>query len=184
MRIMHSHKTTFVLILLLCLSALAYSSTRQKTKKHPQKKNETTGKVTANYGKYEFSFKALDGKTIRLSDYAGKVVLVNIWAPWCPPCKKETPGFVSLYEQYHKKGFEIVGVAVQTSESDVRAFMSEYKVQWQIGIKDEIAKMYGTYGIPDSYLFRHDGSLVKEFVGYASEDALEPLIKEALKLSK
>jgi len=184
MSIGRNYRIIIILIILLSFSVDAFSSAQQKSKKHPQKKKESVAKVTANYGKYEFSFRTLDGKTIRLSDYSGKIVLVNIWAPWCSPCKKETQGFVKLYEQYHKKGFEILGVAVQTSESEVRAFMSEHKVHWLIGIKDEIAKIYGTYGIPDSYLFRSDGSLVKEFVGFASEEALEPLLKETLNLTK
>src|SRR3990170_3384956 len=56
----------------------------------------------------DFTLKTLGGKGVRLSDYAGKVVLVNIWAPWCGPCRTETPGFVSLYEKYRRKGFEII----------------------------------------------------------------------------
>lgn len=135
----------------------------------------------ADYGKYNFSFTTLDGKKIMLADYAGKVVLVNVWAPWCGPCRKETPGFVNLYKQYKSKGFEILGVAVQTNEGDVRAFIEQYKPTWPIGIKDEVARSYGTYGLPDSYLFRPDGSLVKRLVGYAREEALKPLIEEALK---
>lgn len=172
-----------IIILIVCAIAMI-TALGQQSKITVKKKPQTKGslpKIAADYGKYNFTLKTLDGKTIKLSDYAGKVILVNIWAPWCGPCKMETPGFVRLYEKYNPKGFEIIGVAVQTNESDVRTFMEKYKMRWQIGIKDEIAKAYGTYGIPDSYLFRPDGTLVKEFVGYASEDALEPLIKEALK---
>jgi thiol-disulfide isomerase/thioredoxin len=184
MGIDRSYRFTILATILLSFSVCAFSSTQQKSKKHPQKKIENAANVNANYGKYEFSFRTLDGKTIHLSDYSGKTVLVNIWAPWCSPCKTETPGIVRLYERYHKKGLEILGVAVQTNESDVRSFMLKYKVQWRVGIKDEIAKIYGTYGIPDSYLFRSDGSLIKEFTGFASEEALEPLIQEALNFSK
>lgn len=179
MRIFKYH----IIILTICLIASAGAlgqSSKKINKRKPQTK-EISPNVGANYGKYNFSFRTLDGKALKLSDYAGKIVLVNIWAPWCSPCKMETPGFVRLYEKYYLKGFEIIGIAVQTNESDVRAFMEKCKVRWQVGIKNEIAKAYGTYGIPDSYLFRLDGALIKEFVGYASEEALEPLIKEALK---
>jgi len=179
MRIFKYH----IIILIICIttSAVASEQPSKKTDKRKPQTKESSPKVGANYGKYNFSFRTLDGKTLKLSDYAGKVVLVNIWAPWCSPCRMETPGFVRLHGKYHLKGFEIIGIAVQTNESDVRAFIEKYKVRWQVGIKDEIAKAYGTYGIPDSYLFRHDGTLIKEFIGYASEEALEPLIKEALK---
>lgn len=147
-----------------------------------KKPSSTPARPVADYGKYNFTFTTLDGKKIALADYAGKVVLVNVWAPWCSPCRKETPGFVNLYKQFKSKGFEILGVAVQTNEGDVRAFIQQYKPTWPIGIKDEVARSYGTYGLPDSYLFRPDGSLVKRLVGYAREEALIPLIEEALKL--
>jgi len=137
--------------------------------------------VSADYGKYNFTITTLDGKTVRLSDYAGKVVLVNIWAPWCGPCRMEAPGFVKLYNQYKTKGFEILGVAVKTNDGDVRSFMEKYNARWPIGIKDDVALAYGTYGLPDTYLFRTDGSLIKRFIGFAREEALKPLIEEALK---
>ena len=136
---------------------------------------------TANYGKYNFTLATLDGKNIRLSDYAGKVVLVNIWAPWCGPCRLETPGFARLYRQYKSKGLEIIGVAVNTNESDVRSFMQSYGITWSVGIKDDIARAYGTYGLPDTYLFRRDGSLAKQFIGFTKAEALSPILEGALK---
>jgi len=138
-------------------------------------------KPSANYGKYEFSYTTLDGKKLRLSDYAGKAVLVNIWAPWCGPCKLETPGFVKVYKEYRDRGFEILSVAVNTNENDVRAFIQKYGVQFPVGINDNVGRQYGTYGIPDNYLFNPDGSLAKRFVGYTKEHALLPLLEEALK---
>jgi thioredoxin-like negative regulator of GroEL len=157
----------------------AQHPTRQ-TKKHAIPKKDQSVKATANYGKYNVTLKSLDGRIVRLSDYAGTVVLVNLWAPWCTPCTIETPGLVKLYERYHGKGFNILGVAVQTNESDVRTFMERYHVRWQIAINDTIAKVYGSYGIPNSYLFNTDGSLIKEFVGFSDEDTLNTLIQAAL----
>jgi thiol-disulfide isomerase/thioredoxin len=149
-----------------------------------QQVKKITPKVShpaANYGKYNFKLTTLDGKTVFLSDYAGKVILVSIWAPWCGPCKKEAPGFVNLYKEYKNKGFEILGVAAQTNESDVRSFIEEYKTPWPVGINDEVAKNYGTYGLPDNYLFKTDGSLMKHFVGFTQENVLKPLVEEAIK---
>lgn len=168
-------KTGALVLGVLLLSGALQASQRAKT--------SDASKRSASYGKYDFAFTTLDGKAIRLSDYAGKVVLVNIWAPWCGPCKKETPGFANLYSAYHDKGFEILGVAVQTNENDVRAFIEKYKPVWPIGIKEEVARNYGTYGLPDNYLFRADGSLVKRFIGYTTEEALRPLLEDALKQS-
>ncbi|MDI6767630.1 MAG: TlpA disulfide reductase family protein [Bacteroidota bacterium] len=173
-----------IIIIIICIiaSTFTFGQSQKKTDKRKPQTKESAPKVAANYGKYNFSLKTLDGKAIKLSDYAGKVVLVNIWAPWCQPCKMETPGFVKLYEQYHKKGFEIVGVAVQTNESEIRKFIYDYKIRWAVGIKDDITKQYGAFGIPNSYLFRPNGSLVKEFIGYTDEKALKPLIEETLKI--
>ena len=173
-----------VIVLLAALVLFVYSAEAlQKKKKHVviEQKPDTVSKVSANYGKYDFTFTTLEGKTVHLADYSGKVVLVNIWAPWCGPCRIETPGFVKMYEQYKDKGFAIVGVAVQTNESDVRSFIQQQKILWPVGMKDEVAQKYGTYGLPDNFLFKPDGSLIKHYIGYTKEETLRPLIEEALK---
>jgi thiol-disulfide isomerase/thioredoxin len=135
----------------------------------------------ADYGKYAFTFSTLDGKKLSLADYAGKVVLVNIWAPWCGPCRKEAPGFQSLYKRYKSKGFEILSIAVQTNETDVRSFVSTYAMTWPVGIRDEVAIAYKTYGLPDNYVFRPDGSVAKHFIGFTSEEALRHVLEELFK---
>lgn len=136
-----------------------------------------------DYGKYDFNLITLDGKSIHLSDYAGKVVLVNIWAPWCGPCKMETPGFVKIYDQYKTKGFEVIGVAVETNEKNVREFIDHYNIRWPVGLSDDVAREYGTYGLPDNFLFGRDGRLIKHFVGFTEEATVLPLIKNALRLN-
>ena len=170
------------LIILAVLLVFPPSSVRayQVGKRH----RPSVAQRTADYGRYNFSFTTLEGRRISLSDYAGKVVLVNLWAPWCAPCKKEIPGFQNLYKRYHRKGFEVLGVAVQTNETDVRSFVEAYKMVWPIGIKDAVAVGYKTYVLPDTYLFRTDGSLAKHFVGYTAEEALRPLLEELLRTPK
>jgi cytochrome c biogenesis protein CcmG/thiol:disulfide interchange protein DsbE len=163
-----------LMILAASYSLYAFQSSKTATAKEI--------KPAANYGKYEFSYTTLDGRKLKLSDYAGKTVLVNIWAPWCGPCKLETPGFVKIYKEYKDRGLEILSVAVNSNEGDVRAFIQKYGVEFPVGIKDEVGRQYGTYGIPDNYLFNPDGSLVKRFIGYTREDALKPLLEESLKL--
>ena len=170
-----------ILLFVLLATASVTSASYQLSKKHKAQKKTQPVKVIANYGKYNIAIRTLDGKVVHLTDYAGTVLLVNLWAPWCTPCTIETPGLAKLYERYHSKGFNILGVAVQTNESDVRTFMERYHVRWQIGINDTIPKVYGSFGIPNSYLFDTYGSLIKEFVGFSDEDALNTLIQSALK---
>lgn len=142
---------------------------------------EKNNNAADSFGKYDFTLKTLDGKTIRLSDYSGKVVLVNIWAPWCGPCRLETPGFVKLYNEYHEKGFDIISVAVETNKEDVREFVEQYHAGWTVGLGDNIAQAYGTYGLPDNFLFGRNGKVIKHFVGFTQENTLAPILQVALK---
>jgi thiol-disulfide isomerase/thioredoxin len=160
-------------------TSFTQTSKKVDTTKPGQKKTDI--KINSNYGKYSFSFKTLDGKTIRIGDFGGKILLVNIWAPWCEPCKKESEGFARLYKQFRSKGFEIVGIAVKTTETAVRSFIQENNVTWQTGIKDDLLNIYKTVGLPQSYLFNRDGSLIKEFVGYTAEEALRQHLVRILK---
>ena len=189
MKPIYSSTLIAALCLVLCLDvADAFQKPKRKSPARSKRSHVVHAnparprqKPAANYGQYEFKLTTLDGKTIHLSDYAGKVVFVNIWAPWCGPCRTETPGFVKLYDQYKKKGFEIIGVAANTNESDVRSFMQRYGVAWPIGLNDDIPVAYHTYGLPDSYLFSPDGSVLKQFVGYTRDEVLRSFVDEALK---
>ena len=168
---------------LAAIAACPPDAAAQSTQSAGRKEGARTAaaKPRADYGKYDFTLTTLEGKSVKLSDYAGKVVLVNIWAPWCGPCKIEMPGFVKLHQKYKAQGFEVVSVAVQTNESAVRSFIEKTPLPWTVGINDDVAIKYGVYGLPDNYVFLPDGMLTKRFVGYTKEEALEPVIQAALK---
>ncbi len=180
----------FAVILIISVLAVGFpASARPVSQKKGAAKDSSSkakdakvsaSKPKADYGEYAFSFATLDGKNVTLADYAGKTVLVNIWAPWCGPCRMEAPGFAALYKEYHPKGFEIISVAVQTNETDVRSFVAKYPMQWPVGIKDEVAMHYKTYGLPDNYVFRADGSVARHFIGFTSEEALKHVLTELL----
>jgi thiol-disulfide isomerase/thioredoxin len=179
---------SIALAAVLAAAPAASAQSKQGSATSPAQAATPAGKDTtapakprADYGKYEFTLTTLEGKTVKLSDYAGKVVLVNLWAPWCGPCKIEMPGFVKLHEKYKAQGFEIVSVAVQTNESAVRSFIEKTPLPWAVGINDDVAGKYGTYGLPDNYVFLPDGMLAKRFIGYTKEEALEPVIQAGLK---
>jgi peroxiredoxin len=74
-----------------------------------------------------FALTTLDGKPLHLSDYSGKVVLLDFWATWCVPCQTEVPRFVSFQRQFEKQGFQVVGISVDDTPDPVRKFYSKYR---------------------------------------------------------
>jgi cytochrome c-type biogenesis protein len=134
------------------------------------------------YGDYDFSLTSIDGAPIRLSDYQGKVVLVNFWATWCGPCVIETPSLVRMYNKYKDRGFAVIGVALQSDEDGVKQFVNQYRVPYAIGrdTTSEIGLRYQVFALPSSFLFTADGKVKKAFMGFVAEDALERELQAVL----
>jgi len=134
--------------------------------------------------------KALTGPSIKLSDYAGKVLVVNLWATWCGPCRMEIPELVKLYKEYRAKGLEVVGLSTENPEASaegVRRFAQEFKIDYPLGwATSEVAitLMQGRDAIPQSFVISRDGRVLKRFVGFsaaATPQQLRDVIEEALK---
>lgn len=116
----------------------------------------------------ELSLLTLDGKEVKLSDYKGKVVLVNFWASWCPPCKEEMPIFEKIYQKYSGKNFVILAVNMDTSERALKEFLEENHYSFPIvRIKGEAGMNIS--GLPTSYLVDKDGSVKKIKLGVYRE---------------
>ncbi|MDZ7658779.1 TlpA disulfide reductase family protein [Fodinibius sp.] len=131
----------------------------------------------------DFEVTTLNGETFTLSDYEGQVVLLNIWATWCAPCREETPDLQELYEKYKDNGFMILGVSIdEQGESVVRPFIEKYEVSYPIVIDDgTIMDKYGpTMGIPTTYIINKKGNLQYFAVGALTNKELEPRIKNLL----
>lgn len=111
----------------------------------------------------EFRFTTFpDGKPLALSDLRGKVVLLDFWATWCGPCMEKLPLLLELYKEHRDKGFEIVGLSLDTSERDLRAVLSARGVSWPVAFDGKswdnpLARLYRVYQIPTSYLIDRDG---------------------------
>lgn len=120
----------------------------------------------------------LDGKNIKLSDYKGKVILLNLWATWCPPCRAEMPSMEQLYKAYKDKDFVIVAVSVGEEKKTVTDFLAEtpYSFPIYLDLQNEISANYSTGSIPTTYLIDKKGILAARFIGgrnWYSEDAKE-----------
>ena len=118
---------------------------------------------------------------LKLDDYKGKLVLLNFWASWCPPCRAEIPGFIKTQEKYKDKSFTFIGVAIE-DKADVLAYAKEIGVNYPITYGTEDAyKAATSYGNPDgalpySVLISPEQKILQVFSGFLSEDKLEELI--------
>ncbi|MCD6232184.1 TlpA family protein disulfide reductase [Candidatus Aerophobetes bacterium] len=130
-----------------------------------------------------FSLKTLDGKIIRLSTLKGKVIIIDFWATWCPPCREEIPHFINLYEKYKDEGFQMLGVFLDDNINSVREFAKNYNINYPLLIPDEkILKDYGPIiYIPTTFIISKEGYIYKKYVGYKGESIFEDNIKTLLR---
>lgn len=118
----------------------------------------------------DFSLKSLDGKTVRLSDLRGKkVVLINFWATWCPPCRFEMPTMQQIYSEYKGKGFEILAINIEPDATkEIREFMKELRLSFPVLLDPEmkVARKYRVFGLPVSVLIDRQGVIRLRDTGY------------------
>jgi len=125
---------------------------------------------TADEG-LEFSAPGLDGKKIHLSTYRGHPVIVDFWATWCGPCRKQIPELVALYKKYNKsRGLVIIGVSCDLIQGDgakaVAPFVEEFRINYPIAMADEqLVDSMGVEAIPTTLFVGRDGKLVSRIVG-------------------
>ena len=134
----------------------------------------------------DFSLKTLKGNTVNLSDFKGKVIIIDFWATWCPPCRAEIPHFVSLYEKYRDEGFQMLGVVLDKNKASIEDFAKEYKINYPLLIPDEkILKDYGPIiYIPTTFLISGDGRIYKRYIGYQDKSVFEEDLRTLLKKKK
>lgn len=140
-------------------------------------------RITQSIPAPDFSLESLDGKTMRLSDFRGKAVLLNFWATWCGPCKIEMPWFVDLQNQYGAQGLQIVGVAMDdASKQDIAKFAKDMGVNYPILIgKESVGDQYGGVpALPESFLIARDGKIIDKIIGLMGKAEIEDSIKKAL----
>ena len=128
----------------------------------------------------EFELKDADGKTVRLSDYKGKVVLLDFWATWCGPCKIEIPWFIDFERKYKDQGFAVIGVSMdEEGWTVVKPFVSELAINYRIlQGSDATAQLYGgVEALPTTFLIDRDGRIAATHVGLAGKDDFEDGIK-------
>jgi peroxiredoxin len=115
----------------------------------------------------DFTLPLLNGTNQKLSDLKGKVVFLNFWATWCPPCRQEMPSMETLFQRFKGQGLEILAVDCQEESGDVSAFMSRNKLNFPVAL-DKPGAVCGDYGIsaiPTTYIIDRSGKIILRVVG-------------------
>lgn len=130
-----------------------------------------------------FKLKTQDGSTVELAKLKGKVVVVNFWATWCGPCRREIPGFMEVYKEYKSKGLEIVGVSLDQEGWDVvRPYLGRMPITYPVVVGDaDLADAYGGIdAIPATFIVDKRGNVAKLHIGYLNKSDFEKIVKSLL----
>ena len=143
-------------------------------------------KPTANAQSFQeapdFTLSDIYGNSLRLSDFEGKVILIDFWATWCPFCRESIPLLSSLYSDYKDKGLEIIGIALEyDGGKTLKRFAKEKNIAYSLAIgKESLATEYSAYGVPTRFLINRRGEIVEKFIGYQDKEVFESAIKDLL----
>src|SRR5262245_12863350 len=133
--------------------------------------------------------KDANGASFKLADFFGKVIVVNFWATWCGPCRREIPELVKLNKEFHPRGVEVIGLSTEdpdASAEKVRKFIQDFQIDYRIGwapLAVGVPLMQGHTAIPQIFVISPDAFILKRLVGYspANTAALKQALENALK---
>jgi thiol-disulfide isomerase/thioredoxin len=174
---------TIVVILILVVTGMIVSS-KYLVKNQSSSGTSLVGSVIGKAAP-DFQLTSIDGKTVKLSDFKGKAVVLNFWATWCAPCKIEIPWFVELQKQYGPNGLVIVGVDMDDNPSaeSIGKFAHEQDINYTVLLGNEkVADLYGgAEALPTTFYIGRDGKIVTRAFGLISHKEIEANIQSALK---
>ncbi len=131
----------------------------------------------------DFEVETFDGETLRLSDLNGKVVVLNFWASWCPPCRWEMPFFETMWQEYRDQGVVFVGIAMSDTLENVKAFAEEAGVTYPVALDTttEIARAYEVLSLPTTFFIGKDGNVERKLTSAANEGLLKIFLRGQLR---
>jgi thiol-disulfide isomerase/thioredoxin len=175
-------KKSRILSLIVFISAISFIACSGNGNGQEQAASKSASVAEYNTT-YNFMTKLLDGSDVRLEDFKGKVVIVDLWDTWCPPCRMEIPHFIELYSEYQDRGFVMLGLAFgREGEQAVARFIQENGMNYLNGFvnEDVIAKLGQPQGIPTTFVLDQNGHIYKKYVGYREKSVFEADIKRLL----
>ena len=182
-----SSRSAFALILALsCISTgCAHSGGTGQTA-------STTNRASVLEPAPSVTFQTLDGRSVSLAQYRGKVVLLNFWGTWCGVCRSEIPDLIKLQKEYGNLGFTVLGIAMEDKKSDVVSYVAkpQFHIDGQqvamnypvmLGGDEVAAKFGGFLGYPNSFVISKDGEVVERVMGAIDADSASQLIRRLLR---
>jgi cytochrome c biogenesis protein CcmG/thiol:disulfide interchange protein DsbE len=160
-------------IVALCLLGLYVGSRRTSQKP----KVAASGNLAP-----DFTLTDLDGRRLTLSDYRGKVVLLDFWATWCGPCRTEIPHFVEMQNKYGPQGFQVIGISMDDDAKPVRQFAEQYKLNYPVAVGDDnLADHFGgVLGLPVNFIIDRQGRIHAKYLGATDVSVFDSDVKDLL----
>ncbi len=171
-------RTSRAALVLATAALLGYTACSPTRSAHAQAKSEGSRKAAP-----DFHLKDAEGKAVKLSDYRGKVVLLDFWATWCGPCKMEVPWFIEFQRAKKNQGFEVLGVSMdEDGWAAVRPFVKDMQINYRVLLGDDrTADSYGGLeALPTTFIIDRDGRIASTHVGVADKKDFEDVIDQLL----
>ncbi len=170
----------FVLILVVFIGS---SCKRSQSEAQAGNKSAEVAPAASTAVAPAWKLRSVDGREVSAADFAGKVLVLDFWATWCPPCRAEIPGFIELQKKYEKDGLVIVGISVDKGGVDlVKKFIAENKINYTIVMADDmVADTFGGIeGIPTTFVIDRAGKIQFKKVGFEETAVFEARLKPLL----
>ncbi len=134
---------------------------------------QRSARTRGGFQAYDFTLPDLDGNTVRLSEHHGKIVFLNLWATWCPPCREEMPAMERLYQRFRHKDFVILAVSEDTDSTAVRNFVQSMRLSFPVLLDPQgaLPGRYGITGYPETFIIDRNGQVIQHIIGPENWDS-------------